>query len=235
MRAVLLAGGKGTRLRPYTTLIPKPLMPIGGEKAIIEIIITQLVAAGFDHVTIAVNHLANLIMSFVGDGSRWNIKVDYSREDKPLSTMGPLKLIEDLPENFLVMNGDILTNLDFGQLYRTHMETQPPITVATYNRTMKVDYGVLEVGTEKEISAFKEKPELPFLVSMGVYIVNKKILNNFQKGDFYGFDHLMHDCLKQKNPAKSFPWDGFWLDIGRPEDYDYCNENYTEIAKKLNL
>ena len=114
MRAIIMAGGQGTRLRPYTTLIPKPLVPLGGKYAILEVVLHQLKTAGFDHITIAVNHLAHLITAYFGDGSRLGLKIDYSFEDAPLSTIGPLTLIEDLPENFLVMNGDILCDLDYG-------------------------------------------------------------------------------------------------------------------------
>ena len=127
-RAIILAGGKGTRLKPYTVSLPKPLVPIG-EMPILEIIILQLARSGFDHITLTVNHLADIIRAFCGDGSKWGIKIDYSLEDKPLSTMGPLKLISDLPDNFLIMNGDVLTDLDFGQFYDEHVNAGSIITV----------------------------------------------------------------------------------------------------------
>lgn len=235
MRAIILAGGKGSRLKPYTTLIPKPLVPIGGEKAIIEIIIQQLVAAGFTHITLAVNHFAKLIMSYIGDGSQWGIKIDYSLENMPLSTIGPIKLIDELPENFLVMNGDVLSDIDYRAIYLNHLEFKPPVTVATYRRTQKVDFGVLRKNSENVITSFEEKPSTDYHVSMGVYVLNKSVLNNFAKGELYGFDHLMLDCIKNNAQARSFDWKGFWLDIGRPEDYDYCNENYGEICKMLSI
>ena len=128
-RAIILAGGKGTRLKPYTVSLPKPLVPIG-EMPILEIIILQLARSGFDHITLTVNHLADIIRAFCGDGSKWGIKIDYSLEDKPLSTMGPLKLISDLPDNFLIMNGDVLTDLDFGQLYDDHVNAGSIFTVS---------------------------------------------------------------------------------------------------------
>ena len=144
MRAIILAGGKGTRLKPYTVTIPKPLVPIGGEMPILEIIIRQLANAGFDHITLAVNHLANLIMAFFGDGSSWNVKIDYSLEESPLSTIGPLTLISDLPENFLVMNGDILCNLNYLDFYNYHVQSNNDVTVSTFKRESKIDFGVLE-------------------------------------------------------------------------------------------
>ena len=139
-RAILLAGGKGTRLYPYTLTMPKPLVPVG-EYPIIEIIIRQLAKAGFDHITITVNHMADMIRAFCGDGSKWGITIDYSLETKPLSTMGPLKLIKDLPEDFLVMNGDVMTDLDFAQLYADHVSQGNIFTISAYERDHKVDYG----------------------------------------------------------------------------------------------
>src|SRR5438132_9740917 len=139
-RAVVLAGGKGTRLRPYTTVLPKPLMPIG-EYPILEVVVRQLVQAGFDRITMAVNHQAELIRAFFGDGSKWGISIDYSLEDKPLGTMGPLRLITDLPDHFLVMNGDILTDLDFGAFFDQHVAGNHLFTISSHLRQQVIDYG----------------------------------------------------------------------------------------------
>lgn len=222
-------------MRPYTTLLPKPLVPIGGDKAVIEIIIQQLVRAGVTHITMAVNHLANLIMSFIGNGDRWGVKIDYSLEDRPLSTIGPLKLIQDLPEKFLVLNGDILTDLDFRGLYETHAKSASEVTVATFRRSQKTDYGVIDTNDHGRIIGFREKPVHSYIVSMGVYALNRSILEPLKTGAPYGFDNLMYDCLANNNPATSYLWEGFWLDIGRPEDYDYCNENHEEVFRILEL
>ncbi|MBR2370293.1 MAG: NTP transferase domain-containing protein [Paludibacteraceae bacterium] len=223
-RAVLLAGGKGTRLRPYTLTMPKPLVPIG-DMPIIEIIIRQLVKFGFEHITITVNHMADMIKEFCGDGSKWGIKIDYSLETKPLSTMGPLKLIPDLPENFLVMNGDVLTDIDFSEFYIEHVNKESIFTISAYERDHKVDYGVLESNEENKLVAFKEKPILHYNVSMGVYMVNRKCLDIIPEDTFYGFDHLMLDLIKNNTPAIVRPYKGYWLDIGRPDDYEQaCNE-----------
>lgn len=218
-RAVILAGGKGTRLKPYTINMPKPLVPVG-EKPIIEIIILKLVKYGFNHITITVNHMADMIKEFCGDGSKWGIKIDYSLETKPLSTMGPLKLINDLPEDFLVMNGDVLTDLDFEIFYNEHIQKGSIFTVSAYERDHKVDYGVLEANEDNKLVAFREKPVLHYLVSMGVYMVNKKCMDVIPSDTFYGFDHLMLDLIKRKIPATVRPFNGYWLDIGRPEDYE---------------
>lgn len=218
-RAVILAGGKGTRLKPYTINMPKPLVPVG-DKPIIEIIILKLVKYGFNHITITVNHMADMIKEFCGDGSKWGIKIDYSLETKPLSTMGPLKLINDLPEDFLVMNGDVLTDLDFDIFYNEHIQKGSIFTVSAYERDHKVDYGVLEANEDNKLIAFREKPVLHYLVSMGVYMVNKKCVDVIPSDMFYGFDHLMLDLIKRETPAIVRPFNGYWLDIGRPEDYE---------------
>lgn len=226
-RAVILAGGKGTRLKPYTISLPKPLVPVG-DMPILEIIIRQLAKNGFDHITITVNHMADIIRAFCGDGSKWNVKVDYSLEDKPLSTMGPLKLINDLPENFLVMNGDVLTDIDFEAFYNNHVINENVFTVSAYSRDQKVDYGVLEVGEDNKLVNFVEKPTTRYNVSMGVYMANKKILDYIPENQLYGFDHLMLDLIKFQNPATVKVHSGYWLDIGRPDDYEKACNDFEE-------
>ncbi len=224
-RAILLAGGKGTRLKPYTLTMPKPLVPVG-DYPIIEIIIRQLAKNGFTHITLTVNHMADMIKEFCGDGSKWGILIDYSLETKPLSTMGPLKLIQDLPENFLVMNGDVLTNIDYGQFFDKHVQEVNVFTVSAYERDHKVDYGVLETNETNQLVAFKEKPILHYKVSMGVYMLNKACLDVIPDDTFYGFDHLMLDLIKNNNPATVKVFDGYWLDIGRPDDYEQAINDY---------
>jgi NDP-mannose synthase len=218
-RAVILAGGKGTRLKPYTISLPKPLVPVG-DMPILEIIIRQLTKSGFDHITITINHMADIIRAFCGDGSKWGTKIDYSLEDKPLSTMGPLKLIKDLPDNFLIMNGDVLTDLNFEIFYDEHVQAKNIFTISSYLRDQKVDYGVLEVGNDNKLVDFIEKPTSCYKVSMGVYMANIKILDLIPENQFYGFDHLMLDLIKYQNPATVKIHSGYWLDIGRPDDYE---------------
>lgn len=235
MRAIVLAGGKGTRLLPYTTLLPKPLMPLGGKYSILEIIIIQLAKAGCSHITLAVNHLANLIMSYFGDGSRFNVKIDYSIEDKELGTIGPLTLIKDLPENFLIMNGDILCDLNYKHFFTSHINKKSKISVAGFQRSVKIDFGVLEFDPEKNLTHFKEKPALHFHVSMGIYCLNKSVLEFIPRNSSYGFDNLMLDSLKKGFQVKIQPFTGYWLDIGRPEDYENANLNFDVIAGRLGL
>jgi NDP-sugar pyrophosphorylase family protein len=218
VRAIILAGGKGTRLRPYTVVLPKPLMPVG-DYPIVEVIIRQLVFFGFNHVTMAVNHQAELIKSFFGTGKRWNIKIDYSIEDMPLSTMAPLKIIKRIPDNFLVMNGDILTDFDFKVFYDYHVLNHHLFTIASARRRHQIDYGVLKINKSKLLYDFKEKPIIDYDVSMGIYMINKKILSYIPENTAYGFDNLMVDLTRKSVPINIEHHKGFWLDIGRPEDY----------------
>jgi NDP-sugar pyrophosphorylase family protein len=235
MRAIILAGGKGTRLKPYTTLIPKPLVPIGGDKSILEIVIHQLSIHGFKHITLAVNHLAHLVMSYFGDGSRWGIKIDYSLEEQPLSTIGPLTLLNDLPEDFLVMNGDILCNLDYQRFFEDHVRNRSAISISSYKRETKIDFGVLLLDDGGHLVGFREKPTYHFDVSMGIYCINRSIIEKLPKGRPYGFDDLMRDSIARKENVWIHGFDKFWLDIGRPEDYEYADKNYSEIKTLLGL
>lgn len=235
MRAVILAGGKGTRLRPYTTLIPKPLVPLGGQYSILEIILMQLAGAGFTRVTLAVNHLSNLIMAYFGDGSRWGIPLDYSLEDKPLSTIGPLTLIDDLPERFLVMNGDILCDLDYAAFFNAHAASGAMASVSAYRREVKIDFGVLKYDRAHRLTAFQEKPSYTFDVSMGIYCLNRNVVAGLARGEAYGFDNLMLDAIKSGSHVAIRPFFGFWLDIGRPDDYQYANDNFEELAERLGI
>lgn len=235
MRAIILAGGKGTRLRPYTTLIPKPLVPLGGKYSILEIIIMQLSRSGFTHITLAVNHLSNLIMAYFGDGSRFGVKLDYSLEEGELSTIGPLSLIEDLPENFLVMNGDILCDLNYKNFFLEHLQGGNLISVSAFRRQVKIDFGVLKYNDSGILSEFQEKPTIDFDVSMGIYCIKRTVIENLPRGKQYGFDNLMIDGLAKSEKINILPFFGFWLDIGRPDDYEYADENFTELAAKLGI
>lgn len=230
-RAVILAGGKGTRLRPYTVVLPKPLMPIG-EFPILEVIIKQLVEAGFTHITLAVNHQAEIIKAFFMDGSKWGIRIDYSLEDKPLGTMGPLKLIKGLPENFLVMNGDILTDLDYADFYDTHAQHNEIFTISSYVREQLVDYGVLETAAG-QLQGLREKPRMNYEVSMGVYMMSRQALEFIPDNSEYGFDNLMHNLIAAKQHVAVNKFAGYWLDIGRPDDYAQAIDEFESIRTQF--
>jgi NDP-sugar pyrophosphorylase family protein len=231
-RAVILAGGKGTRLRPYTVVLPKPLMPIG-EYPILEVIIRQLVQAGFDHITLAVNHQAEIIKAFFQNGERWGIRIDYSLEDQPLGTMGPLRLIKDLPGHFLVMNGDILTDLHYTQFHDSHVSEDRIFTISSMCRKHRIDYGVLESDDSGKLLSFREKPDVSYEVSMGVYMVSARALQHIPVAHPYGFDNLMLDLLEAQLPATVKPFSGCWLDIGRPDDYAQAIDNFESMKSQF--
>lgn len=231
-RAIILAGGKGTRLRPYTISLPKPLVPLG-DKPILERIIVQLKEHGFTHITITLNHMAEMIKAFFGDGSKWELTIDYTTEEKPLSTMGPLTLIKDLPENFLVMNGDVLTDLNFSTFHEEHKDNNSIFTIASHRRIEKIDYGLLHHDKLNRLTKFEEKPNYDFLVSMGVYMVNRDVMKYIPEDTFFGFDHLMYKLLEVEHPAIVHEFDGFWLDIGRPSDYEMAIEKIKDPNFRL--
>ncbi len=231
--AVILAGGRGTRLRPYTTTIPKPLVPIGDDCAILEIVLRQLARDGFRRITIAIGHLGELIRAYVGDGSQFGLDVDYATEPKPLGTMGPVVAILDrLPASFLVLNGDILTDLDFGGLLEAHRASDAPLSIATSRRVVDVDFGVLEIDGGR-ITGFREKPRLSYAVSMGVYALSRETLSSYPVGEPLGFDELVLDLLAAGQPPASYQFEGYWLDIGRPDDYDRANLEFVELRPRL--
>lgn len=225
MRAIIMAGGKGERLRPYTTVIPKPLMPIG-DVAILEVVILQLKKSGFDRITITVNYLGKLIEAYVGDGSRFGIPIDFIYEEKPLSTIGPLAFIKDLKETFLVMNGDILSDIDFTKLISFHKEKNAKATIATYERDLRIDFGVLQYDSERKLNGFIEKPEYHYDVSMGIYMFEPTILEYITTGKPYGLDSLVLDMIKKDDKVYSYNFNGYWLDIGRPDDYEIAIEKF---------
>lgn len=233
MRAIILAGGKGTRLRPYTVAIPKPLVPVDGDKPILGVLIEQLKKSGFTHITLAVSHMADIIMAYCGDGSRWGVKIDYSREEKPLHTIGALTVIPDLPENFLVINGDTLTDLNYGKFLKEHIRRGNRVSVAAQNRNMPIEFGVVSFDKKGHLKKFQEKPAHYSHVTMGINCLHRSVIEALPKGEFYGFDALMYDSLKKKQKVWIHQHQGFWLDIGRPADYQWAVENITEIKKLI--
>ncbi len=222
MIAVILAGGKGTRLAPFTTSLPKPLVPVG-ERPILEIVINNLKKSGVTKIIIAVNHMAQLIESFFGDGSKYGVEIEYSLESEPLSTVAPIKLIKGLPDNFIVMNGDILTDLNFKSFFDLHINKKELITVGVFERETRIDYGVINFDDSMKLLGFEEKPIRKFNVSMGIYVFQKKILDIVPDKGAFGFDDLMTKMIENKMSINIYKHTGKWLDIGRPEDYDYAN------------
>lgn len=231
-RAVVLAGGLGTRLRPYTVVLPKPLMPIG-DYPILEVIVRQLARNEFRHITFAVNHQAELIRAYFGNGSRWGVSIDYSLEERPLSTIAPLALVADLPDDFLLMNGDVLTDLDLGAFLREHVSQRRLFTIAASKRVQLIDYGVLYVDEGNRLTGFCEKPRMSCLVSMGVYALNRKVLDLVPPDTKYGFDDLMRDLIVRHERVDVQTHEGYWLDIGRPDDYMQAIDDFPSRKQQL--
>ncbi|MCS7221682.1 MAG: sugar phosphate nucleotidyltransferase [Anaerolineae bacterium] len=231
MQAVILAGGRGTRLAPYTTVLPKPLMPIG-DRPILEIILYQLKQHGFTDITIAVGYLSHLLEAYFGDGSRFGITIRYSHEDQPLGTAGPLALISNsiLNEPFLVMNGDVLTDLNFSSMYRQHCDENAAITIGLYLKEMRIDFGVLQVSDDRRVISYVEKPSFPYMVSMGVYVLSPKVLEFIPKGQRFDFPDLVNLLLERGEKVMGYPFQGEWLDIGRPEDYARAAERLHSLS-----
>lgn len=227
--AVVLSGGIGSRLRPYTTVLPKPLMPIG-DYPILEVVIRQLANQGFSRIVLAVNHQAEIIKAYFQDGKKWGVRIEYSLESKPLGTMGPLKLISDLPDDFIVMNGDILSDIRFDELLDRHQKKNSIFTIASKLREHKIDYGVLETDGENLLS-IKEKPINQYLVSMGIYVANKRILDFIPNNSAYGFDNLMLRLLDERIKVSVNKFEGYWLDIGRPDDYMVAIDEFDKMKK----
>lgn len=227
MRAVILAGGKGRRLAPYTISFPKPLVPVG-DMPILEIVICQLKRAGFDHVTLAVGHLAELVQAYFGDGRRWGLTIDYSREQTPLGTVGPLTLMDDLPETFLVMNGDVLTTLDYRALVDHHLRSGAVLTIATHRCNTQIDLGVIEFNGRFDVTGYREKPVIPYDASMGVYVFSRRVLQACQSGTYVDFPTAVTNLLANGHAVKVYLAAGLWLDIGRESDYAKAQQIFDE-------
>lgn len=232
MQAIILAGGKGTRLRPYTTVLPKPLMPVG-DIPILEVVLRQLKWYGFQGVTITVGHLAGLIETFFGDGSKFDLKIDYSLEDKPLGTAGPLSLIEGYADDFLVMNGDVLTTLNYGELMDYHLASGAIATIATHSKPVKIDLGVLEVDESGRLLDYIEKPTLNYTVSMGIYIFNRKVLDMIPREEYLDFPDLVKKLISAGEKIATYKSDDYWLDIGRHDDYEKSVEDFDKLKDKF--
>jgi NDP-mannose synthase len=232
VRAVILAGGLGTRLRPYTTVLPKPLMPVG-EYPIIEILIRQLARYGVCDLTVAVGYLAPLIEAYCGDGSRWGVRIGYSREESRLGTAGPLMLVDGLDATTLVVNGDLLTDLDFARMVGFHRAHGAAITVGAFERDERISLGVLHTDDAGRIHAYEEKPVHHYLVSMGAYVIEPEVLGFMEKGQYCDFPDFVRCVLQAGRTVMSYRGTAFWLDIGRVDDYELAVERFAELRPLL--
>jgi NDP-sugar pyrophosphorylase family protein len=233
-RAVVLAGGLGTRLAPYTTVFPKPLMPIGG-RPVMELVLRRLRREGVQRATLAVSYLEELIRAFFGDGRKLGIDIDYYREEKPLGTAGVLSVLEDLPDPCLVVNGDVLTTLDLGSMCALHAERSAALTVAVHRRTVPIDYGVLETGSDGDVLAYREKPSLSYEVSMGVNLVSTRARSAMVRGERCDIPDLVQLLLRQGERVAGFLTAEYWRDIGRADDYEQANAEFATVAPQFGL
>lgn len=232
MQAIILAGGKGIRLKPYTFTLPKPLIPLG-EMPILEIVIRQLKRDGFDNIVISVGYLKELIVAFLGSGKKWGVNVCYSSEDKPLGTAGPLALIENLEDNFLVINGDTLTTLDYRKLWLSHVRHKSLATITTMAREMQVDFGVIESDKKNIFKNYIEKPKYSFNVSIGVNVFNKQIAQYIKPNHYIDLPHLILKLKSRGEKVMSYPFCGRWLDIGRIGDYEIANDVFIKTKSQF--
>jgi NDP-sugar pyrophosphorylase family protein len=219
MRAVILAGGRGTRLAPYTTVIPKPLLPVG-DRPILEVICRQLAASGFTRITLSLGYMSGYFRTFLTENRalRRLIPIDFVEEQVPTGTAGSLASIPGLEGTFLVMNGDILTNLDYGDLLETHHQSGAAVTIACQHRSVKLDLGILELGRDGALTGYVEKPLLRYPVSMGVYVYDERALAHVWPGQYLDFPELVLRLLESGEKVQAHVSDATWLDLGRHED-----------------
>lgn len=232
MRTVILAGGRGARLTPYTTVLPKPLMPIG-DLPVLEILIRRLRAHGIRRITLLVGYLAELMRAFCGDGSRWGVSIEYSYEEEPLGTAGPLSLLPDWREPLLVVNGDLLTDLDFTEFTSCHFKTQAAATIGTYQRSVPLEFGIIETSSTGHVSNYIEKPEHTYLVSMGAYILEPQALGMIPPGRRFDMPDLVRLLVAKGERVATFLHKGYWVDIGRVEDYRQALDDFPKMREQL--
>lgn len=234
MRAIILAGGKGARLAPYTSVVPKPLVPIG-DMPILQVIIHQLRHYGFTHITLTVGHLATLLQAFFRDGGQYGVRIDYVIEDEPLGTAGPLVFVPDLNEAFLVMNGDVLTTLNYTELVQYHKRMGAAATVAMHRREVKIDLGVIQLDGDNRIKGYIEKPLYDYNVSMGIYVFDPCVLSHIPSGEYFDFPDLVQRLLESGETLLGYPYEGYWLDIGRPDDYEQAVRDFEKMRSRFLL
>jgi NDP-sugar pyrophosphorylase family protein len=234
LRAVILAGGKGLRLKPYTANFPKPLMPLG-DKPVVEILLLWLMRFGIKDVTLTLGHLAEMIRTYFHFHQPLSrqMKLRYVEEKEPTGTAGSLSLVRGLKETFLVMNGDLLTDLDLNKFIAFHRKEKAILTIAAHRRHLKIDFGVLEFDEARRITGYREKPEQTHHVSMGIYAYEPRVLKYIKPGDYLDLPDLVLKLIKAGEKVCAFPADCLWLDIGRPDDYAQAQELFAAKRKRF--
>ncbi len=232
MKAVVLAGGKGTRLAPYTWILPKPLMPIG-DMPILEVLLRQMRAAGIREVILTVGHLSELLRAFFQDGRQWDMQIDYSYEECPLGTAGPLALIDGLTDAFLVANGDVLTTMQLRTLIDFHHEQHAMATIAVHHRKVKIDLGVVQWEAQPRITGYIEKPTYEYCVSMGLYVFEPQVMTYIPRGQYLDFPDLVKKLIAAGEKVVGYQFDGYWEDLGRPDDYQRATVDFDKMRSQF--
>ncbi len=232
MKAVVLAGGRGTRLAPYTHILPKPLMPIG-EMPILEVLLRQMKQAGIHDVVLTVGHLASLLRSYFGNGEQWDMCIDYSYESKPLGTAGPLALVPGLDGTFLVTNGDVLTTLELSKLLEYHKFRGGIATIAVHKRQVRIDLGVVQWDGGDRVAGYIEKPTYDYTVSMGIYVFDARVLDYIPKNEYLDFPDLVLKLIAAGEKVMGYVFDGYWMDLGRPDDYAQAAEDFERMKAQF--
>jgi len=232
LKAVILAGGKGTRLAPYTNILPKPLMPIG-DMPIMEMLLWQMKRAGVREIVLAVGHLSELLRTFFNDGDKWGLHISYSYEETPLGTAGPLSLIDGLDEPFLVTNGDVMTNLDLGELFAFHNQQGGAATIAVHNRQVKINLGVVQMDGGNDITGYIEKPSYDYTVSMGIYVFEPRVLQYIPHNEYLDFPDLVLKLIAAGEKVIAYPFDGYWKDLGNADDYEQAAKDFAEMRSQF--
>ncbi len=232
MKAVIMAGGKGARLAPYTKILPKPLIPIG-DMPIMEVLIRQMASAGFKEIFVTVGHLSGLLKAFFQDGDQWHVHLHYSYEDQPLGTVGSLASITELDDTFLMANGDVLTTLDFRELVSFHKSQGAAATIAMHRRKVKIDFGVLKMEEQSRIVGIIEKPTYEYQVSMGVYVFEPEVIQFIQPGKYLDFPDLIQILIDAGKKVVGYPFDGYWQDLGRQDDYEQATKDFDTMRDQF--
>jgi NDP-sugar pyrophosphorylase family protein len=232
MKAIILAGGKGARLAPYTKILPKPLMPIG-DMPILEVLLRQMKSADVDEVVITVGHLAGLLQAFFQDGSKLGLHIEYSFEDKPLGTSGPLSLVSGLDQTFLVSNGDVLTTLNLKDLFRYHFMQKAAATIAVHCRKVDIDFGVVQCDENNQMVGYLEKPSIDYMVSMGIYVFEPRVLTYIPYGQYLDLPDLVKKMIAAGEKVVSYPYKGYWQDLGRPDDYERATRDFDSMRAEF--
>ncbi|MAT42377.1 MAG: nucleoside-diphosphate-sugar pyrophosphorylase [Anaerolineaceae bacterium] len=232
MKAIILAGGRGTRLYPYTQILPKPLMPIN-DMPILEVIIRQLKNNGIEEIILTVGHLSELLKAFFGDGSQFGVNIQYSYEKEPLGTAGPLGLIKNLDDTFLVLNGDVLTDLSLRNLIDFHKKEKAVATIAMHKRSEKIDLGVVLCDSGPTVVGYIEKPTYDYQVSMGIYVFEPALIKYIEPGRYLDFPNLVHKLLGEGEKVTGYLFDGYWQDLGRKDDYERATKDFVNNRERF--